>query len=99
MKSISKIWKYPLETIGEPQKIMMPKGAKIRFIHDQNGVPTIWAEVQPGESLKPRWFGIYGTNHALPEYTEQFKHKYIGSSMSGPFVWHIYELDGRAFGK
>ena len=96
--TLTRIWKYQLYVRDEPQKIMMPEGAKIVFVHDQNGVPCFWAEVQPRKEYEPRWFGVYGTGHIVPESNMMFKHNYVGSTISGPFVWHIYELDPKAMG-
>ncbi len=80
-----KILKYPL-TLTDRQTIEMPTNASIIHVNGQNGVPCIWAEVNPGETGS-RTFYIVGTGHDIPTG----RVRYIGTYHSGPFVWHIYE--------
>jgi len=58
----------------------------------QNGVPTIWVEVN-GQLTRCVEYSFYliGTGHLLPEsisYDNPLKH--INSFMEGPLVWHVY---------
>lgn len=41
------IWKYPLEITTDIQLIEIPKGAQILTVQVQNGLPCIWALVNP----------------------------------------------------
>lgn len=93
------IWKYPLDVVGD-QEIKTPAVWKPIHIDHQDGVLTLWAEVDPGEELPgggrlgpevTRAIVITGTGH--PFNAEGLT--YIGSSLDPqrPLVWHVYEAD------
>ncbi len=81
------IYKYPLRTL-DAQAIAMPETAKILTVQMQNGVPTLWAEVETTHNCRPRWFAIVGTGNPMPGGGT----KYIATVQQGPFVWHVFEL-------
>ena len=84
---IRKIWKYALEIKDGVQTIQIPIDGTIIFVHDQGGLPTIWVEVYPNyASMENRCFMVFGTGHEIPAMCN-----YVGSTMSGSFVWHVYE--------
>jgi hypothetical protein len=80
------IWKYPLAV--ESQVILtMPIDARILTVQMQNGVPTLWAEVDPdSKSKESRYVEVIGTGFDFEPGT------YIGTVQDGLFVWHFYEV-------
>lgn len=83
------IWKFPLERVQE-QKISMPKGYEILCVKMQNGVPTIWAVVDPllGELYEAVRIQMVGTGHSF----ERENKNYLGTVIDGMFVWHFFEV-------
>lgn len=78
---------------GEPGYcLMLPEGAKVLAIGNQNELLMLWAEVDPDAALEPRHFVTYSTGHPMPDDPGT----YIGTTifMSGSLVWHVYETKG-----
>ena len=48
---MKKIYKYAIE-ITDDRDIVMPVGAKILTVQNQNGVPCIWAMVDPNSEKR-----------------------------------------------
>lgn len=69
--------------------ISMSKDAEVCTFEYQNGVPCIWAIVDPDAPKEVRRFKIFGTGHPLPEAGEC---RYVGTVFSGPYVWHLVEI-------
>lgn len=81
------IWKYQIRTVTP---ITMPRGAKILTVSlDPGGVPCMWVECDPSLPLEERKFEIFGAGHRLPE---QGQAQHVGTYLSPPFVWHVYEV-------
>lgn len=81
------VWKFPLN--DWVTEIDIPEGAKVVHVARQNGLMTLWAEV---DSTKPTWsrgVAIVGTGH--PILVRDATH--VGSILDGEFVWHIYLQD------
>lgn len=81
------IYKYPLR-LTDTQNVVMPRGARILTVQMQNAVPTLWAEVDPTDSVgEQRHITIIGTGngHTSPHSL------YLGTVQDGPFVWHVFE--------
>ena len=80
------IWKYPL-----PQKeqfaLRMPKRANLLTVQLQDGVPTLWAMVDPSEDYTERDFVIVGTGHCI----DVPRREYIGTWQMGSYVWHLFD--------
>jgi len=86
------VYKYPLPfTSGI---VLMPKDAMVVHVSEQNGEPMLWAEVNTEEGLEERYFIIYGTGQNIDS-----RYGYIGTWMSPPFVWHLYELYSKQIGE
>ena len=62
---MKKVFKYPLELTGVPQQVLMPAGAQVVYVGDQNGTITIWALVDPEAEPLHKIFLIAGTGHPL----------------------------------
>ena len=78
------IYKYQLPAVGALQ---LPLGAQILTIQLQNGSPTLWALVEPDNTLVDRTISIVGTGWEVEDNME-----YICTYMDGPFVWHAFEI-------
>lgn len=81
------IWKYPPD-VKDTQAISMPIGAQIITMQVQDGMPNIWALVDPEAKTELRTFYIYGTGEPL-DVTHQ---KYIGTfQYRTRLVFHVFE--------
>ena len=87
------IHKYTLDRAWD-QKVSMPRGAKILSVQPQNGLPQIWAEVDPNALTVERTFVVIGTGHKLPE---GFTLEFLGTVQlqNGSLVLHVYEATQR----
>jgi hypothetical protein len=92
---VARVYKYPLE-IGR-QKISLPIGARILSVHDQEGVVTMWAFVDPQETgVQNRVFMVVGTGWDL---ASPFSLTYLGTSLTylgtshspDGMVLHVFE--------
>jgi len=85
-----KIFKYPLEIIGE-QHIGMPKGAEILCAQTVKGQAFLWALIDPEAKEAIRVIRIFGTGHNIVLKRERLH--YIGTvqQQEGLFIWHIFE--------
>lgn len=78
------IWKYPLLP-GRTTVWNMPIGARTLFFAMQNGLPTLWALVDPLAERHSCAVYVIGTGHPVPDET-----RYVGSVLDGEFVWHCF---------
>ena len=85
------IWKFGLE-IQSYQEIMMPVGANILCVKNQNSKPCIWAICDNQVLYEQRKFRIYGTGEQFQDVCGD----YIGTVQTNinhtEFVWHIFEV-------
>jgi len=82
------IWKYEL-MIMEDQTLVMPKGATILSVDNQNGGLCLWAMVDPDEPYTDRRIEIIGTGAGIDTTINR---KFIGTVvLIGSFVWHVFE--------
>ena len=79
------IYKYTLDS--KDCTLHLPKGAEILTIQLQNGIPTLWALVNPMTVTEERHICIVGTGWQVEDNM-----KYITTYMDGYFVWHVFEL-------
>ena len=87
------IWKFEL-TIDGKQTISIPAGATILTIQIQNGIPCLWALVDPStEEKEHRVIQIIGTGHPIKENDFWRSYKYISTFqfMNGALVLHAFE--------
>ena len=84
------IWKFQFENKGM-FGLDMPKGAEILTVQVQEGVPCIWAMVDPGQEKENRIIVIHGTGHPVQQAGQK---KYIGTyqECEGSLIWHVFEL-------
>ena len=85
-----KIFKYTFNMAGE-QDIPMHKGAHVLTVQVQNGIPCLWAIVDPEQPIENRTFRIFGTGHEM-DIDIPHSH-YIGSFQlaGGDFIGHLFE--------
>jgi len=82
------IWKFPLEIV-DSQALFLPKGAKILSVHDQAGVVCLWALVDPDKRRERRVIELSCTGGTVRSKDDD--RKFIGTVVSGIFVWHFFE--------
>ena len=84
------IYKFPLK-IEDVQIIDMPNDAQILTVQMQDGVPCLWAKVDPNKRMRPYAFRIFGTGHPIPD---NFRGVYIGTfqSKGGILVFHVWVI-------
>lgn len=89
--SRTKIWKYPLVSDASPLAdeicLRMPSIRDIIVLQLQNGVPTLWAVVDPDAQMEDVWFHVIGTDQPMPD--KNLSH--IGTWQQSYFVWHLFE--------
>jgi hypothetical protein len=68
--------------------IDMPLGAKILTLQMQDGLPTLWAAVDPLQPTEPRCFAIVGTGQPMPKNSGS----YVGTWQSAIYVFHLFEV-------
>lgn len=83
------IWKFPLE-LKEWQALDMPIGSEVLTLQVQEGTPTLWVMVDPLMPKVKKHFHIVATGQAISEEQHGLYH---GTWQSGPFVWHLFEVD------
>lgn len=81
------IWKYKID--GD-NIVLMPRGAQILDMQNQNDNVVIWALVDTANPPEERRFRIFGTGQSM----ENHPGAYIGTaqSHSGNIVLHVFEI-------
>ncbi len=82
------IWKCMLR-VDDLQIVYMPKGAKLLSVQIQNGVPCLWALVDPTEEQERRTIHMRGTGHNATlvkglDYVSTFQMR------DGALVFHVF---------
>ncbi|MCL2119892.1 MAG: hypothetical protein FWH27_15855 [Planctomycetaceae bacterium] len=70
--------------------VSMPKNARILKVGMQDGIPCLWATVDPNAERETREFSILGTGCIIPN-----RWKYIGTMFDRQHVWHVFENFGQ----
>jgi hypothetical protein len=81
------IYKYPFSLVSE-QFIELPRDARPLLTGEQNGVPHLWAMVDPNAPIERRQLFVFGTGHPidvaqLERYVNTFQD-------SRAMVWHVF---------
>lgn len=82
-----RIYKYELELLPN-QAILMPIGAKILHVGHQGSRIYLWAEVNPEAMPESRYFSVAATGEDL----YQMPMTHLGTTITEPYVWHVYEI-------
>jgi hypothetical protein len=87
-----KVFKYPIE-VTDYQSVTLPQNAEILTVQVQNGMPCIWALVNPDNKAEVRKFRLAGTGHDIST-DEARKLNYIGTIQmrNGMLVFHLFEI-------
>ena len=84
------VWKYPL-IIDGTFVITMPKGSEVLTVQIQDGVPCLWALVDPSQPKEARHFALTGTGHARDDLDEAV-HVGTFQMRGGDLVFHVFDL-------
>jgi len=81
------IWKFPIKITDNDQYLALPPKRRVLSVGlDPEGIPCIWAEVEP-EELKPTvpvQIFVIGTGEEAPNAL------FLGTFVQGKRVWHTY---------
>ncbi len=81
------ILKYTIQIVDRPT-LTLPASAKILSVQMQNGVPCVWALVDPGTPEHTRVLELYVTGE---EISQARGLAFIGTFQDGPYVGHLFE--------
>jgi len=83
------IWKYTLESRPGQQIVDLPVGSKILHFSEQNMALCIWIECEE----KPEMSDVEKRCLVLAWTGKPMRSdmKYIGTTLGGSLVWHLYE--------
>jgi hypothetical protein len=83
------IWKFVLPNVGQ-NTVEMPAKSKLLHVAYQDGIPTLWAEVDPMEIKVWRQLYVAPTGGYFDPLD---KLVYVGTcvDLSFPLVWHVYD--------
>lgn len=84
----SVVWKYPLR-LDDEVTFEMPEGACPLTVQVQDGIPTLWAVVDPDAAPTNRMFRIAGTGHPIGADVGA----YVGTFQlaEGALVFHLFD--------
>jgi hypothetical protein len=84
------IWKFPLQ-IMDRQEIKVPMGAQILSVQVQDGIPCMWAMVEPDSSIFDTiYIEIFGTGHPI-DCGNGNNRKFISTIQLRSLVFHVFE--------
>jgi len=85
---LNSIWKFELK-VADEQLVEMPAGSLLLDVQVQNGVPCVWARVDPEQPKVQRKLITHGTGHPVPDTTGD----HVGSYQlqGGSLVFHVFE--------
>lgn len=83
------IYKYSVRVSDGWQAVAMPGEARILHVACQEDAwaVQVWAEVDITSQVNTiTHLQVFGTGQSIPDGAV-----YVGSTMAGAFVWHVYE--------
>jgi hypothetical protein len=84
------IWKYELSIDSPQTTIPMPLGARILSLQMQDGVPMLWALVDPMRQRENRVFETFATEDLIPPCATMTR--FIGTyQTSGGYALHVFD--------
>lgn len=85
------IYKYPMPVPSDLDVLDMPAGARVLSVAVQDGVPCVWALVDPAAPLRPRAFAWRGTGHDASGLEAA---RFVGTVLmaDGRLVFHLFEV-------
>ncbi len=88
--TLRRVYKYPLR-IDDETEVMMPMGAQVLAVQEQQGCPCIWALVDPNAISTRRRFRIAGTGHDIQWRDGHMIHRGTFQLRAGALVFHLFE--------
>lgn len=82
-----RIFKYPLKTEGAITEIKAPIISVLK-IKTQNGVPTVWIEIEEDNEDMTLLVVAIGTGWRVSSNLQNWR--YMGTEFEDEFVWHFY---------
>lgn len=79
------IWKFPLN-VTDVQPISVPSGAKPLAVQVQNGVPCLWAMVDPHAKKATIFVRTFRTGHDVQDDPGE----HVGTYQIGALVFHVF---------
>lgn len=86
-----RIWKYPIP-VADDFTLDLPRHSRLLHVAEQDGQPMLWVLVDPGQPEVARQFRIFGTGNAIRPPADGERLDHVGTWLSKPFVWHLFEL-------
>lgn len=83
------IWKYELKVV-DVQEIVMPHGAELLSVANQDGTLCLWAIVKPDNFKQSRFVEILFTGEKMVEDPGK-ERKFLATVFWGPLVLHVFE--------
>jgi hypothetical protein len=85
---VSELWKFPLLPSA---KVLMPEGARVLSVGQQDGQPYLWALVDPSARIEMRDVLVIGTGHVVP--SDVGDRPFVGSihGVDGWIVLHVFD--------
>lgn len=87
------IYKYELE-VTDFQFILMPIGAEILTVKNQDEKVMLWAIVDTDQLSETRNFEILGTGNKIPTSIGTSREYISTIQMGNGLVWHVFEYTG-----
>lgn len=84
------IFKYQFST-NDGFTIQMPAGATVLTVQLQQGIPCIWAKLDPQQPNVARHFRVFGTGHNFVEGAESLRYVGTYQEYGGSLIWHLFE--------
>jgi hypothetical protein len=84
---MQKIFLYSLH-IADVQFVSLPRHACTLSVAEQNGQLCLWALLDPEAACVERPIYIHSTGQEVAFPSSK---RLIGTVLTGPFVWHIFE--------
>ena len=86
---MKRVYKYEVP-INDRCAIMMPVGARLLHLAEQDGAPCLWALVDPVAPVEARHFRLAGTGHDVDCHILA----YVGTVLlrGGALVFHLFEV-------
>jgi hypothetical protein len=81
------IWKYHF-AIAKSFDIEMPSPARVLSVQNQDGIPTMWVNVDDKAPMGKHRFYIRGTGW---DCSDVVGYRFLGTIQERGFVWHVFD--------
>ena len=80
------VWKYQFDIDDGEQTKDIPLMHQCLYVAMQAGKLCLWVLVNPSNATVSKGFVLHGTGHPIGDDED-----YVGSSLDGQFVWHLFK--------